>query len=56
MQAQRIRWLGHVERILEKWMTKRMLKKRLFSRKKGRPHTTWLDNVMIEESQAGEDE
>ena len=25
MKAQRIRWLGHVERISEDWMSKRML-------------------------------
>jgi len=28
MKAQRLRWLGHVERISEEWMSKRMLKRR----------------------------
>lgn len=34
MKTQRIRWLGHVERILEEWMSERMLKGRLFSKRR----------------------
>jgi hypothetical protein len=42
MKSQRIRWLGHVERMEEK----RMLKGRLYSkRRKGRPRMRWLDDV-----------
>jgi hypothetical protein len=48
MKAQRIRWLGHVERKSEEEMPKRMLKGRLFSRRKGRPHTRWPDNVVTD--------
>jgi len=48
MKAQRIRWLGHVERILEEWMSERMLKGRLFSkRRKGQSRTRRLDNVVM---------
>jgi hypothetical protein len=34
MKAQRLRWLGHAERIMEEWMSERMLKRRLFSRRR----------------------
>jgi hypothetical protein len=34
MKAQRIRWLGHVESMSEERMPKRMLKGRLFSRRR----------------------
>jgi hypothetical protein len=46
VKAQRRRWLGHVERISEERMPKRMLKGRLLSRRrKGRQRTRWLDGV-----------
>jgi hypothetical protein len=37
IKSQRIRWLGHVERMEDNAMTKRMLK--------GRPRMRWLDDV-----------
>jgi hypothetical protein len=41
--------LGHVERIEDKAMPKRMLKGRLYSkRRKGRPRMRWLDDVESE--------
>jgi hypothetical protein len=47
-KAQRIRWLGHVERMSEERMPKRMLKGKLFyGRRKGPAHTRWLDNVVM---------
>ena len=49
MKAQRTSWLGHVERMAEEWMPKRMWKGRLFCRRrKGRPRKRWLDNVVME--------
>jgi hypothetical protein len=46
INSQRIRWLGHVERMEYNEMPKRMLKGRLYSkRRKGRPRMRWLDDV-----------
>jgi hypothetical protein len=46
IKSQRIRWLGHVERTEDKAVSKRMLKGRLYSkRRKGRPRMRWLDDV-----------
>jgi hypothetical protein len=43
----RIKWLGHVERMEDNAMPKRMLKGRLYSkRRKGRPRMRWLDDVV----------
>jgi hypothetical protein len=42
IKSQRIRWLGHVERMEDN----AMLKGRLYSkRRKGRPRMRWLDDV-----------
>jgi hypothetical protein len=46
MMLQRIRKLGHVERMEDKAMPKRMLNGRLYSkRRKGRPKMRWLEEV-----------
>jgi GTP1/Obg family GTP-binding protein len=46
IKSQRIRWLGHVERMEHNAMAKRMIKGRLYSkRRKGRPRMRWLDDV-----------
>jgi GTP1/Obg family GTP-binding protein len=46
IMSQRIRWLGRVERMEDNAVPKRMLKGRLYSkRRKGRPRMRWLDNV-----------
>jgi hypothetical protein len=48
VNAQRIRRLGHVEKMMEEQMLGRMLKVRLFPRRgSGRPSRRWLDNVVI---------
>jgi hypothetical protein len=45
-KSQRIRWLGHVERMEDNAMPKRMLKGRVYSkRKKGRTRMRWLDDI-----------
>jgi hypothetical protein len=45
-KSQRIRWLGHVERLEDNAMPKRLLKGRLYSkRRKRRPRMRWLDDV-----------
>jgi hypothetical protein len=46
IKSQRIRLLGHVERMEDKAMPKRLLKGRPHSkRRKGRPRMRWLDDV-----------
>jgi GTP1/Obg family GTP-binding protein len=46
IKSQRIRWLGHAERMEDNALPKRMLKGRLYSkRRKGRPRMRWLDDV-----------
>jgi hypothetical protein len=46
IRSQRIRWLGHVERMEDNAMLKRVLIGRLHSkRRKGRPRMRWLDDV-----------
>jgi GTP1/Obg family GTP-binding protein len=46
IKSQRIRRLCHVERMEDNAMPRRMLKGRLYSkRRKGRPRMRWLDDV-----------
>jgi hypothetical protein len=46
IKSQGIRLLGHVERMEDNAMPKRLLKGRLYSkRRKGRPRMRWLDDV-----------
>jgi hypothetical protein len=46
IKPQSIRWLGHTERMEGNAMPKRMLKRRVYSkRRKGRPRMRWLDDV-----------
>jgi hypothetical protein len=50
IKLQKIRWLGHVERMEDKTIPKRMLKGRLYSkRRKGRPRMRWQDDVKSDE-------
>jgi hypothetical protein len=46
IKSQRIRWLGHVERMEGNAMPKRISKGRLYSkRRKGRTRMRWFDDV-----------
>jgi hypothetical protein len=46
IKSQRIRWLWHVQRMEDNTMPQRMIKGRLYSkRRKGRPRMRWLDDV-----------
>jgi len=45
IKAQRIRWLGHVERMEVGVMPRKMMEGRLFiGRRRGRPHLRWMDD------------
>ena len=47
IKAQRIRWLGHVKRMEEAVMARKMVEGRLFvGRRKGRPRLRWTDDVV----------
>jgi hypothetical protein len=49
IKAQRLRWLGHVERMPETQMPKRVLKGRLDNRRRrGRPRRRWIEDVMTD--------
>jgi hypothetical protein len=46
IKAQRLRWLGHVIRMGEDRLNKRILQEKIFSsRRRGRPKLRWLDDV-----------
>jgi hypothetical protein len=54
IKSHRIRWLGHVDRMEEKEMPKRMLYGRLYTtRKRGRPKNRWLDGVVADLKKMG---
>jgi hypothetical protein len=47
IKAQRIRWLGHVNRMEVGAMPRKMMEGRLFmGRRRGRPHLSWMDDVV----------
>jgi hypothetical protein len=47
IKAQRLRWLGHVERMSEEREVNKIYKWKLIaSRQVGRPEIRWMDNVM----------
>ena len=49
IEAQRIRWLGHVKRMEVGVMARKMMEGRLFvGRRKGRPRLRWTDDVVAD--------
>ena len=49
IEAQRIRWLGHVKRMEVGAMPRKMMEGRLFvGRRKGRPRLRWIDDVVAD--------
>jgi len=49
IKAQRIRWLGHVKRMEQGAMPRKMMEGGLFvGRRKGRPRLRWMDDVVAD--------
>jgi hypothetical protein len=49
IEAQRIRWLGHVKRMEVGAMARKMMEGRLFiGRRKGRPRLRWMEDVVAD--------
>jgi hypothetical protein len=46
VKARRISWIGHVERMENSRMPKRMMREKIYTRRKmGRPKVRWLDDI-----------
>jgi hypothetical protein len=46
VKARRISWIGHVERIEDSRLPKRVMREKIYTRRKrGRPKVRWLDDV-----------
>jgi hypothetical protein len=46
VKARRISWIGHVERMEDCRMSKRVMRENIYTkRRRGRPKVRWLDDV-----------
>jgi hypothetical protein len=54
VQAGRISWIGHVERMEDSRMPKRAIREKIYTRRKrGRPKVRWLYDVQEDLSEMG---
>jgi hypothetical protein len=46
VKARRISWIGHVERVEDSRMPKRVMREKIYTKiRRGRPKIRWLDDV-----------